>query len=318
VKKLEELGIGRPSTYAPTISTIQNRGYVIKEDRQGKARNLTVFTLADNKIEESQKTEISGAEKAKLFPTDIGILVTDFLVDNFADILDYNFTANVEKEFDKIAEGKLEWTGMIDRFYPTFHDHVVEITRSKPKPTGIRNLGNDPVSGKPVYVKLGPFGPMVQIGEASDTEKPRFTSLLKNQSMETITLEDALGLFNLPRTIGQFEGQEIIAGVGKFGPYIRHQNKFYSLKKGTDNPLTLGLDDAITLITEKRDQAKKKIIKEFPEDKELQILNGRWGPYIQYKKENFRIPKNIKPENLTKEQCSEIIEKSKEKKRKSG
>jgi DNA topoisomerase-1 len=318
VKKLEDLGIGRPSTYAPTISTIQNRGYVIKEDRQGKARNLTVFTLADNKIEESQKTEISGAEKAKLFPTDIGILVTDFLVDNFADILDYNFTANVEKEFDKIAEGKLEWTGMIDRFYPTFHDNVVEITRSKPKPTGIRNLGNDPVSGKPVYVKLGPFGPMVQIGEASDTEKPRFTSLLKNQSMETITLEDALGLFNLPRTIGQFEGQEIIAGVGKFGPYIRHQNKFYSLRKGNDNPLTLGLDDAITLITEKRDQAKKKIIKEFTEDKELQILNGRWGPYIQYKKENFRIPKNIKPENLTKEQCAEIIEKSKEKKKKSG
>ena len=318
VKKLEELGIGRPSTYAPTISTIQNRGYVIKEDRQGKARNLTVFTLADNKIEETQKTEITGAEKTKLFPTDIGILVTDFLVDNFANILDYNFTASVEKEFDKIAEGKLEWAGMIDRFYPSFHNQVVETTRSKPKPTGMRNLGSDPVSGKPVYVKLGPFGPMVQIGEASESEKPKFASLLKNQSMETITLEDALGLFSLPRPVGQFEGQEIIAGIGKFGPYIRHQNKFYSLRKGNDNPLTFGLDDAIVLITEKRDQDKKKVIKEFTGDKELQILNGRWGPYIQYKKENFRIPKNVKPEDLTREQCIEIVEKAKEKKRKSG
>ncbi len=318
VKKLEELGIGRPSTYAPTISTIQNRGYVIKEDRQGKARNLVVFTLADKKIEESQKTEISGTEKAKLFPTDIGMLVTDFLVDNFAEILDYNFTASIEKEFDKIAEGNLEWTGMIDKFYPAFHGQVVETTRSKPKPTGVRNLGNDPLSGHPVYVKLGPYGPMVQIGESSGTEKPRFTSLLKSQSMETITLEEALGLFSLPRKIGQFEGHEIIAGVGKFGPYIRHQNKFYSLKKGNDNPLTIGLEDAIGLISEKRDQAQKKVIREFPEDRELQILNGRWGPYIQYKKVNFRIPKNIKPEELTKEQCLELIEKAKEKKKKSG
>jgi DNA topoisomerase-1 len=318
VKKLEELGIGRPSTYAPTISTIQNRGYVIKEDRPGKARNLTVFILTGNKIEESQKVEISGTEKAKLFPTDIGMLVTDFLVDNFADILDYNFTANVEKEFDKIAEGKLEWTGMIGRFYPAFHDQVVETTRSKPKPTGIRNLGNDPVSGRPVYVKLGPFGPMIQIGESAGTEKPKFASLLKTQSMETITLDEALGLFSLPLTIGQFEGSDILAGVGKFGPYIRHLNKFYSLKKGNDNPLTLGLEDAITLISEKRNQDQKKVIREFPEDKDLQILNGRWGPYIQYKKENFRIPKNIKPEELTKDQCIEIIEKARTKKKKSG
>jgi DNA topoisomerase-1 len=318
VKKLEELGIGRPSTYAPIISTIQNRGYVIKEDRQGKARNLVVFTLADNKIEESQKTEISGAEKAKLFPTDIGILVTDFLVDNFAEILDYNFTASIEKEFDKIAEGNLEWTGMIDRFYPAFHGQVVETTLSTPKPTGVRNLGNDPASGRPVYVKLGPFGPMIQIGESSGAEKPKFASLLKSQSMETIGLEEALGLFNLPRKIGMFEGHEIVAGVGKFGPYIRHQNKFYSLKKGNDNPLTIGLEDAIALISEKRDQAQKKVIREFPEEKELIILNGRLGPYIQYKKENYRIPKNTKPEELTKEQCLEIIENAKEKKRKSG
>jgi DNA topoisomerase I len=318
VKKLEELGIGRPSTYAPTISTIQNRGYVIKEDRPGKMRNINIITLADNQIEELQKTEISGTEKAKLFPTDIGMLVTDFLVENFGNILDYNFTANVEKEFDKIAEGKLEWTGMIDHFYPSFHNQVAQTTLSKPKSTGMRNLGNDPVTGKPVYVKLGPFGPMVQIGEASDSEKPRFTSLLKNQSMETITLEDALILFNLPRSVGKFEGQEIVAGIGKFGPYIRHQNKFYSLKKDNDNPVTITLDDAIALINEKREKEKKKIIKLFPEDNDLQILNGRWGPYIHYQKENFRIPKNVKPEELTKEQCIEIVTKSKEKKKKSG
>lgn len=318
VKKLEELGIGRPSTYAPTISTIQNRGYVIKEDRPGKVRSYNIFTLAHNQIEELQKTEMSGSEKAKLFPTDIGMLVTDFLVENFGDILDYNFTASVEKEFDKIAEGKLEWTGMLHDFYPTFHDQVVQTTLSRPKPTGMRNLGSDPVTGKPVYVKLGPYGPMVQIGEASDTEKPKFASLLKNQSMETITLEDALGLFNLPRSVGKFEGQEIIAGIGKFGPYIRHQNKFYSLKKENDNPATIALDDAITLINEKRENEKKKVIKLFPEQTDLQILNGRWGPYIQYQKANFRIPKNVKPEELTKEQCMEIVEKSKEKKKKSG
>jgi DNA topoisomerase-1 len=318
VKKLEELGIGRPSTYAPTISTIQNRGYVIKEDRPGKVRNLTVFTLADNNIAELQKSEVTGTEKAKLFPTDIGILVTDFLVENFGNILDYNFTAKVEKEFDKIAEGKLEWTGMIGRFYPSFHNQVTETTLSKSKPTGIRNLGNDPVTGKPVYVKLGRFGPMVQIGEASESQKPRFASLMKNQSMGTITLDEALGLFNLPRSLGKFEDQEIITGVGKFGPYIRHQNKFYSLKKENNNPLTLTLDDAKTLISEKREQEKKKIIKQFPDDKELQILNGRWGPYINYQKENFRIPKNIAPEELTKEQCIEIIEKAREKKKKSG
>lgn len=318
VKKLEELGIGRPSTYAPTISTIQNRGYVIKEDRPGKTRGINIISLADNQIEEVQKTEISGTEKAKLFPTDIGMLVTDFLVENFSNILDFNFTASVEKEFDKIAEGKLEWTGMIHYFYPSFHDQVIQTTLSKPKPTGIRNLGNNPATGKPVYVKMGPYGPMVQIGEASDTEKPKFTSLLKNQSMETITLEDALGLFNLPRSVGKYEGEEIIAGIGKFGPYIRHQNKFYSLKKGNDNPVIITLDDAIQLINEKREKEQKKVIKLFPEDNDLQILNGRWGPYIQYRKENFRIPKIVKPEELTKEQCLVIIEKSKEKKKKSG
>jgi len=314
VKKLEELGIGRPSTYAPTISTIQNRGYIVREDRHGRERDFLILSLDSGQIKEKTKTEMYGAEKAKLFPTDIGILVNDFLVDNFNDILDYNFTASVEKEFDKIAEGKLEWTGMIDRFYPGFHNQVVETTVSKPKPTGIRNLGVEPGTGKNVYVKMGPFGPMVQIGEASDHDKPRFASLLKHQSMETITLMEALNLFTLPRSLGQYEEHEIIAGIGKYGPYIRHQNKFYSLKKGNDNPLTIELVDAIALIQEKREQEKKRIIKTFVEDPDLQILNGRWGPYISYQKDNYRIPKKDNPETLTREQCMEIIKNTLKKK----
>ncbi len=314
VKKLEELGIGRPSTYAPTISTIQNRGYAVKEDRPGKERDILILSLESGQIKEMTKTEIYGAEKAKLFPADIGILVNDFLVDNFNNILDFNFTASVEKEFDKIAEGKLEWTGMIDRFYPGFHNQVVETTISRPKPTGIRNLGVEPETGKNVYVKMGPFGPMVQIGEASDQDKPRFASLLKHQSMETITLNEALSLFTLPRSLGQYEEHEIITGIGKYGPYIRHNDKFYSLKKGNDNPLTIELEDAITLIREKREQEKKRIIKTFSEDPELQILNGRWGPYISYRKDNYRIPKKDNPEALTREQCMEIIRNSIEKK----
>jgi DNA topoisomerase-1 len=314
VKKLEELGIGRPSTYAPTISTIQNRGYVIKEDRPGRERDILILTLASGQIKEITKTEIYGVEKAKLFPTDIGILVNDFLVDNFNNILDFNFTALVEIEFDKIAEGKQEWTGMIDRFYPGFHNQVIETTVSQPKPTGIRNLGVEPGTGKNVYVKMGPFGPMVQIGEAGDQDKPRFASLLKHQSMETITLTEALNLFTLPRPLGKYEEYEIIAGIGKYGPYIRHKNKFYSLKKGNDNPLTIELEDAIALIREKREQEKKRIIKTFTEDPDLHILNGRWGPYISYRKENYRIPKKENPETLSRERCMEIIRKTQEKK----
>ncbi|KPK84152.1 MAG: DNA topoisomerase I [Bacteroides sp. SM23_62_1] len=314
VKKLEELGIGRPSTYAPTISTIQNRGYAIKEDRPGKERDIFIFSLESGQIKETTKTEIYGAEKAKLFPTDIGMLVNDFLVENFNDILDFNFTASVEKEFDKIAEGTMEWTGMIDRFYPAFHNQVVQTTISQPKPTGIRNLGVEPVTGKNVYVKMGPFGPMLQIGESGDQDKPKFASLLKHQSMETITLEEALNLFTLPRSLGQFEEQDILAGIGKYGPYIRHKNKFYSLKKDNDNPLTIKLEDAIALIQEKREQEKKRIIKKFVENPDLQILNGRWGPYISYHKNNYRIPKKYNPETLSLEQCMEIIKYSQEKK----
>jgi len=315
VKKLEELGIGRPSTYAPTISTIQNRGYVEKGDRTGSERNYTVLTLAGNQIRREHKSEIFGKEKAKLFPTDIGVLVNDFLVDYFSNILDYNFTASIEKEFDKIADGEMEWTQMISRFYPGFHDQVVQTTQNSKKPTGERILGTDPDSGRQVSVKVGRFGPMVQIGEPSEEEKPRFAGLLKNQSIKTITLEEALALFKLPREIGEFEGNEITIGIGKFGPYARHSNKFYSLEKN-DDPFSITLDRAIELILKKREQNEKKIIQKFEENPALQILNGRWGPYISLDKENFRIPKNKKAEELNYEECLRIIEKAREAKKK--
>lgn len=315
VKKLEELGIGRPSTYAPTISTILNRGYVEKGDRTGIERTYLVLTLADDQLRNERKSEVIGKEKAKLFPTDIGSLVNDFLVDYFSNILDYNFTANIEKEFDKIADGKIEWTQMIHRFYPKFHEQVVQTTQNSKKPTGERILGKDPESGRQVSVRVGRFGPMVQIGEAGEEEKPRFAGLLKNQSIKTISLEEALVLFKLPSVIGQFEDEEVTIGVGKFGPYARHANKFYSLGK-SDDPFSISLDRAIEIIQQKRDQDKNKIIRKFDENPGLQILNGRWGPYIKLDKENFRIPKNKKAEELSYEECLQIIEKSKEAKKK--
>ena len=315
VKKLEELGIGRPSTYAPTISTIQNRGYVEKGDRTGSERNYMVLTLAGDQLREERKSEVIGKEKAKLFPTDIGGLVNDFLVDYFSNILDYNFTANIEKEFDKIADGEMEWTQMISSFYPGFHEQVVQTTQNSKKPTGERILGKDPESGRQVSVRVGRFGPMVQIGEASEEEKPRFAGLLKNQSIKTITLEEALSLFKLPRVIGQFEDEEVTIGVGKFGPYARHLDKFYSLGK-SDDPFNITLDRAIELIHQKREQDKNKIIRKFEENPGLQILNGRWGPYINLDKENFRIPKNKKAEELSFEECLRIIEKTREAKKK--
>ncbi len=315
VKKLEELGIGRPSTYAPTISTIQNRGYVEKGDRTGSERNYMVLTLAGDQLKDERKSEVIGKEKAKLFPTDIGGLVNDFLVDYFSNILDYNFTANIEKEFDKIADGEMEWTQMISSFYPGFHEQVVQTTQNSKKPTGERILGKDPESGRQVSVRVGRFGPMVQIGEASEEEKPRFAGLLKNQSIKTITLEEALSLFKLPRVIGQFEDEEVTIGVGKFGPYARHSNKFYSLGK-SDDPFNITLDRAIELIHNKREQDKNKIIRKFDENPGLQILNGRWGPYINLDKENFRIPKNKKTEELSFEECLRIIEKAREAKKK--
>ncbi len=315
VKKLEELGIGRPSTYAPTISTIQNRGYVEKGDRTGSERNYMVLTLAGDQLRDERKSEVIGKEKAKLFPTDIGGLVNDFLVDYFSNILDYNFTANIEKEFDKIADGEMEWTQMISSFYPGFHEQVVQTTQNSKKPTGERILGKDPESGRQVSVRVGRFGPMVQIGEASEEEKPRFAGLLKNQSIKTITLEEALSLFKLPRVIGQFEDEEVTIGVGKFGPYARHLDKFYSLGK-SDDPFNITLDRAIELIHQKREQDKNKIIRKFEENPGLQILNGRWGPYINLDKENFRIPKNKKAEELSFEECLRIIEKTREAKKK--
>jgi DNA topoisomerase-1 len=315
VKKLEELGIGRPSTYAPTISTILNRGYVEKGDRTGSERNYMVLTLAGDQLRDERKSEVVGKEKSKLFPTDIGGLVNDFLVDYFSNILDYNFTAKIEKEFDKIADGELEWTQMISRFYPDFHEQVVQTTQNSKKPTGERILGSDPESGRQVSVRVGRFGPMVQIGEASEEEKPRFAGLLKNQSIKTITLEEALSLFKFPRVIGQFEDEEVTIGVGKFGPYARHSNKFYSLGK-SDDPFSINLDRALELIHQKRQQDKNKIIQKFDENPGLQILNGRWGPYISLDKENFRIPKSKKAEELSYEECLQIIEKAKEAKKK--
>ena len=315
VKKLEELGIGRPSTYAPTISTIQNRGYVEKGDRTGSERNYIVLTLEGDQLRDERKSEVIGKEKAKLFPTDIGGLVNDFLVDYFSNILDYNFTANIEKEFDKIADGEMEWTQMISSFYPGFHEQVVRTTQNSKKPTGERILGKDPESGRQVSVRVGRFGPMVQIGEASEEEKPRFAGLLKNQSIKTISLEEALSLFKLPRVIGQFEDVEVTIGVGKFGPYARHSSKFYSLGE-SDDPFSITLDRAIELIHQKREQDKNKIIRKFDENPGLQILNGRWGPYIKLDKENFRIPKNKKAEELSFEECLRIIEKAREAKKK--
>ncbi len=315
VKKLEELGIGRPSTYAPTISTIQNRGYVVREDRPGSERAFSVCSLVGEDISQETRTEVYGKEKSKLFPTDIGSLVNDFLVEYFSNILDYNFTASIEKEFDKIADGELEWTRMIDKFYPGFHQQVIETTQTSQRPKGERILGTDPESGRQVSVKIGRFGPMVQIGEASEAEKPRFASLLKTQSIKTISLEEALSLFNLPRKIGDYEDQEVLIGVGKFGPYVRHKGKFYSLDK-TDDPLSIDLERAIELIDKKREQEKNKIIRKFEENPGLQILNGRWGPYICLDKENFRIPRTRKAEDLSYGDCLDIIEKARKAKQK--
>ncbi len=313
VKKLEELGIGRPSTYAPTISTIQNRGYVIKDNREGVERNFDFISLKNEKINESIKTEITGAEKSKLFPKNIGMVVNDFLTDNFTDILDYNFTASVEKEFDDIAEGKEEWTSMLDKFYKSFHPVVEETIEKKEKTKGERLLGTDPETGKPVFVRLGKFGPIAQIGEArpedENAEKPKFASLLSGQLLETITLEEALALFALPRNLGEYEGKDITVSVGRFGPYVKHNNLFASLKKGMDDPYTINKERAIELILEKIEKEKNRVVKTFKENSDLQILNGRWGPYIAYKKKNYPIPKKEKEraKELTLKECMEII-----------
>jgi DNA topoisomerase I len=306
VKKLEELGIGRPSTYAPTISTIQQRGYVIKEERPGKERKFGVISLKGGVISEQVNTEITGAEKGKLFPDNIGMVVNDFLVEHFAEILNYNFTASVEKEFDEIADGKMNWSDMISRFYAPFHKKVEETLSKKENVKPERFLGNDPESGKPVYTRMARFGAVSQIGETNGTEKPRYAQLRKGQNIESITLEEALGLFKLPRLLGPFEDSDVTVSTGRFGPYALHKSKFYSLGK-EDDPYTIELDRAVELILGKREKDSNKLILDFSEDKELTVLNGRWGPYISYKKENYKIPKGVDPKSLTFAQCKKII-----------
>lgn len=307
VKKLEELGIGRPSTYAPTISTIQNRGYVSREDRSGEIRHIKIVTLQNGEIASSTKTEITGKEKSKLFPQDIGMIVNDFLIENFSEIVDYHFTAEVEEQFDEIALGSLKWTGMIEKFYTPFHKTVTNTLETKERKTSVRILGNHPETGEQITVRMGRFGPVAQIGETGNDEKPRFASLSKNQLIETITLDEALNLFKLPRKLGEYEGEEMIVGVGKFGPYIRHKSKFYSLKKGIDDPYTITIERAAEIIIEKNESDKMKVLKDFGE---IKVLNGRYGPYIVKDKQNFRLPKGTDSEKLTKEECIEIIGKS--------
>ncbi len=308
VRKLEELGIGRPSTYAPTISTIQNRGYVVKEDRTGKERGFQQIALKENKITRLEKTEIFGNEKSKLFPTDIGMVVNDYLLEHFPNILDLNFTAEVEKQFDDIAEGEMVWYQMIDEFYRPFHERIDGALEIVGRKSGERQLGPDPKTGKPIIVKIGRYGPMAQIGDNEDSEKAQYAALRRDQHIETITIEEALELFKLPRDLGLFESKKVEAAIGRFGPYVRHNSKFYSLKKGVDDPYTVELDRAIELIEEKRITDQNKSIAVFPgPEGEIQLLNGRFGAYIAYNKQNYRIPKDKIAKNLTLEECLEII-----------
>ena len=316
VRQLENLGIGRPSTYAPTIQTVLHRGYVVKGDKEGKERTYAIISLSGDTIQESSKTEIIGADRNKLMPTDIGIVVNDFLMEYFQLVMDYNFTANVEKELDAIAEGEEDWTKVIDGFYKIFHPTVEEaIAIHKDHRIGERMLGNDPKSGKPVFVKIGRFGPMAQIGDSKTDkeEKPQFATLMKGQSIETITLDEALKLFELPRTLGEFEGKTVVVGVGRFGPFIRHDGKFVSIPK-TLNPLSISLDEAVTLIQEKRTQEEQRHIKTFEEEPELEILNGRFGPYIAYKGKNYKIPKSgYTPTEMTLEECLALVKEAEDK-----
>tara|TARA_Y100001954_G_scaffold185532_1_gene198329 strand:+ start:3942 stop:6272 length:2331 start_codon:yes stop_codon:yes gene_type:complete len=317
VKKLEDLGIGRPSTYASIITTIQKRGYVIKDTRQGIKRDYQYLQLKYGNVLSEIKTENTGSEKNKMFPTDIGVVVNEFLVGHFKNILDYGFTAGVEKEFDEVAEGKKKWNEMIQNFYGDFHLKVENVIGTAQKALGERNLGVDPVSGKNVFVRIGPFGPMVQLGEKMEDEnapKPKFASLLKNQSIQSITIEEALDLFKLPRIVGDFDGEEVVASVGRFGPYLRHKGRFTSIRKDDgDDPLTIKIDRAIELIKLKIQADKDRLILNFEGSPLIQVLNGRYGPFIQVsplkgKKINVKIPKDLDPKELTREKCLELKE----------
>jgi DNA topoisomerase-1 len=310
VHKMEELGIGRPSTYAPTISTIQQREYVQRGDKKGEERSYSLYQLKGKQVTQKTRKEMVGSEKGKLLPTDIGIVVNDFLMEHFKEIMDYNFTAKVEQDFDKIAEGDEKWTDMMKQFYKSFEPTVEKTMNSRQQhKAGERQLGKDPKTGKPVFVKIGRFGPVVQIGTADDKEKPQFAQLPKEQSMETITLDEALELFKLPREVGEYENKPVTIGAGRFGPYVLHDRQYTSLPKGTD-PMTITLDEAIALIQEKRQQDSKKHMKFFLEDSKLEILNGRYGPYLVYDGKNYRLPKNLheKATELTYDQCMKIIQ----------
>ena len=311
VHKLEELGIGRPSTYAPTISTIQQREYVQKGDKKGEDRPYAVYQLKGKQINQKTRKEVVGSEKGKLIPTDIGIVVNDFLMKNFTEIMDYNFTAKVEQDFDKIAEGDEKWTDMMHSFYKEFEPTVERTINSREKhKTGERVLGKDPKSGKPVFVKIGRFGPVVQIGTADDNEKPTFAQMPKDKSIETITLEEALELFKLPREVGDYHGKPVTIGAGRFGPYILFDRKYTSVPKGVD-PMSITLDEAIELIQEKQQEEKRKHLKTFAEDPKLEVLDGRYGPYLAYDGKNYRLPKSMheKAAELTLEDCMKIINK---------
>ena len=305
VKKMEELGIGRPSTYAPTISVIQGRGYVEKAEREGVERKYTLLKLQGKELKKTTATERTGADKGKLFPTDIGMVTNDFLVAHFAGILDFHFTAKIEKQFDEIAEGHSQWSKMIEDFYGPFHQAVKNTESIVGKASGKRQLGIDPQSEKPVFALVGRYGPMIQIGEAEDEDKPRFSSLQKEQSIQTISLDEALSLFKLPRTLGDFEEKTVVVGQGRFGPYVRHNSQFVSIPKEQD-PLALNLEDAIALIHTKREADANKRIKVFEENTEVQILNGRWGPYIVVGKDNVKIPKGKTPEQLSLQDCLDL------------
>ena len=310
VHKLEELGIGRPSTYAPIISTIQQRDYVEKSNIQGKHRKYRVLKLSKGSVKAYDRDELFGVEKAKLKPTDIGTVVNEFLMKHFPDIMDYNFTANIEKEFDGIAEGQTDWKKLIKTFYADFEPMIKKTMTDKSEhKMGERLLGTEPETGKPVSVKIGRFGPVVQIGSASDTDKPRFAQLKEGQSIQTITFEEAMKLFELPRTIGQFEGADVTIGSGRFGPYVLHNKQYVSIPRTTD-PMTIGLDEAIALIQEKRQNEEQKHIKAFEEEPELEVRNGRYGAYLFYKGNNYKLPKDAgDPKELTAERCLEIIQK---------
>jgi DNA topoisomerase-1 len=313
VRKLEELGIGRPSTYAPTISTIQQRGYVIKGNKDGEQKELATLILKNKVLSKKVNTETIGADKNKLMPTDSGIVVNDFLTENFPQVLEYNFTANLEIEFDKVADGEMKWTDTLHKFYDLFHPVVEEVSASKAEhKVGERILGTDPKTGKPVSVKIGRFGPFAQIGSAEDEEKPQFASLAKGQSIETISLEESLQLFNLPRTVGELEGKPVVAAIGRFGPYLKFNNTFTTISKEYD-PYHITIAEAEKLIAEKKERDANKIIKSFPEDDKLQILNGRFGPYISYNKANYKISKGLVPAELSYEDCKKIISEAPEK-----